>query len=99
MKPQVINFIKKYKIQLGILLFFLIWMLFADEYNLIRIYKEHKKLNLLKENREYLKQKIEEDRQQLKTLQNDTLHLEKFAREEYLLKKKNEEVFIIIEEE
>lgn len=99
MKSRILNFINKYKIQLGILLFFLIWMLFADEYNWIRIRKDHQKLNKLKDNREYLQQKIKEDRQQLKILQNDTQQLEKFAREEYLLKKDDEDVFIIIEEE
>jgi cell division protein FtsB len=32
-------------------------------------------------------------------LQNDSEALERFAREEYMLKKDNEEVFIIIEDE
>lgn len=99
MNPHISKFLKKYRIQLGILLFFMIWMLFADEYNWIRIRKDRQKLNKLKENREYLKQKIIDDRQQLDILDNDTQQLEKFAREKYLLKKDNEDVFIIIEEE
>ena len=98
MKQEIITFIRKYKIQLGILLFFVIWMSFFDEYNWIRVRRDQHKLENLKEEREYLLQKIEQDRQQLKTLQNDTQALEKFAREKYLLKKENEEVFIIIEE-
>lgn len=98
MKHETITFIKKYKIQLGILLFFVIWMSFFDEYNWIRIRRDQNKLENLKEEREYLLQKIEQDRQQLRTLENDTQALEKFAREEYLLKKENEEIFIIVEE-
>lgn len=98
MNTSRFQFIKKYKIQLGILLFFLVWMMFFDEYSWLRIHNDQQKLDKMKEEREYLLQKIEEDRQQLRTLQNDTQALEKFARETYLLKKENEEVFIIVEE-
>lgn len=99
MKAYLLNIVKKYKIQLGLLLFFLIWMLFFDEYNWLRIRNDSQKLDNLKEERLYLKEKIEKDRQQLHTLQNDTEALERFAREEYMLKKEDEEVFIIIEDE
>ncbi|MDA3816221.1 MAG: septum formation initiator family protein [Prolixibacteraceae bacterium] len=99
MKEYLLNILKKYKIQLGLLLFFLVWMLFFDEYNWMRIQNDSQKLESLKEEKLYLKEKIEEDRQQLHTLQNDTEALERFAREEYMLKKDNEEVFIIIENE
>ena len=56
------------------------------------------KLKSFKEESIYLKKKIEEDRMQLDKLQNNMEELERFAREEYLLKKDNEEVYIIIEE-
>jgi cell division protein DivIC len=98
-KKQVLSFIKRYKIHLGILLFFLVYMLFFDEFNWLRIRKDNQKLKSLKEERAYLRDKIKDDRLQLKTLQTDTQQLEKFAREEYLLKKENEDVFIIQEEE
>lgn len=99
MRDFFINIIKKYKLPLGIILFFLIYMLFFDEYNWIRIRKDSHKLKSLKEERVYLLNKIEEDRQQLKIFQTDTDQLERFAREQYLLKKENEKVYIIIEEE
>lgn len=99
MKQQFIQFIKRYKFPIGIILFFLIYMLFIDEYNWIRIKKDNQKLQSLKAEKAYLLEKIQEDRQQLKTLQTDKDALEKFAREEYLLKKKNEEVFVIQEED
>lgn len=97
MKKEIISFIKKYKIQLGILLFFVIYMSFFDEYNWFRMNRDKEKLENLQEERAYLLKKIEEDRTQLKTLQTDSEALEKFAREQYLLKKSNEEVFIIQE--
>jgi cell division protein FtsB len=99
MKAYLLNIVKRYKIQLGLLLFFLVWMLFFDEYNWLRIRNDSQKLENLKEEKLYLKEKIEKDRQQLHTLQNDSEALERFAREEYMLKKDNEEVFIIIEDE
>ncbi|MDA3878999.1 MAG: septum formation initiator family protein [Prolixibacteraceae bacterium] len=98
MKKYLLNFLIKYKIPLGIILFFLIWMLFFDEYNWVRIQKDSNKLEALKEERLYLKNKIETDREQLHTLQSDQEALERFAREEYMLKKENEEVYVIIEE-
>lgn len=98
MKETILKLVNRYKIPLGILLFFLIYMLFFDEYNWIRIHRDSKKLEALKNEREYLIKKIEEDRKTLQTLQTDTDELEKFAREQYLLKKDNEEVFIIQEE-
>ncbi|MFA9391675.1 MAG: septum formation initiator family protein [Prolixibacteraceae bacterium] len=97
MKNEIVAFAKKYKIQLGILLFFVIWMSFFDEYNWIRIQRDKAKLENLKEEREYLIEKINKDRKQLHTLQSDSEALEKFAREQYLLKKENEEVYIIQE--
>ena len=99
MRDFFINIIKKYKLQLGIILFFLIYMSFFDEYNWMRIRKDSQKLKSLKEERAYLLNKIEEDRKQLKIFQTDTEELERFAREQYLLKKENEKVYVIIEKE
>lgn len=99
MKDFFIDNIKKYKWQFGILLFFVVYMSFFDEYNWMRIRKDSQKLKSLKEERAYLLNKIEEDRQQLKIFQSDTDELERFAREQYLLKKDNEKVYVIIEEE
>lgn len=99
MKQQIIIFINKYKVPLSILLAFLIWMLFFDEYKLSRVRSDEKKLEALKKEREYLRNKIENDREQLYILQNDPDELERFAREKFLLKKDDEDVFVIIEEE
>lgn len=98
MKNTFINFLKKYKIYIGIILFFLVWMLFFDEYNWVRVNNDKEKLEELTEEKEYLKSKIEEDKQKLQKLKSDKTELERYAREEYLMKKKNEDVFLIIEE-
>lgn len=97
MKQKILQFVDKNKIYLGIILFFMVWMLFFDEFNWIRIRRDSLKLDAMKKETEYLQQKIETDKTRLKALKTDTSELEKFAREKYLMKKENEDVFIIIE--
>jgi cell division protein DivIC len=97
MKQKFLHFADKNKIYLGIILFFVVWMLFFDEYNWIRIRRDSLKYKALKKETLYLQKKIETDKTNLKALKTDTSELEKFAREKYLLKKPNEDVFVIIE--
>ncbi|HPR33220.1 MAG TPA: septum formation initiator family protein [Prolixibacteraceae bacterium] len=97
MKQVFVRFLSKYKVYLIIVAVFLIWMLFFDEYNWIRMGKESRKLRRLKQETDYLEQKIESDRSRLDALKNDTAELEKLAREKYFLKKENEDVFVIID--
>jgi cell division protein DivIC len=75
----------------------MVWMLFFDEYNWIRIRRDSLKLEAMKKEKLYLQQKIETDKKNLKALKTDASELEKFAREKYLMKKENEDVFVIIE--
>jgi cell division protein DivIC len=98
MKQQLFQFVDKYKLYVGILLFFIVWMLFFDEYNWIRIKRDNYKLKSLKKEAVYLEQKIKTDRDKLDALRNDPEELEKFAREEYYMKRANEDIFVIIEE-
>jgi len=77
-----------------ILTVFLVWMLFFDDNS----YRRHKDFNNEIEELEtwidYHKKKIAEDKETIKKLQ-DSLELERFAREKYLMKRKNEDVYII----
>ncbi len=77
-----------------ILLFFVIWMMFFDENS----YLNHRELNMeidkLEDANEYFENQIERDSKDIKNLK-DPDSLEKFAREEYKMKKINEEIFII----
>lgn len=79
--------------------FFVIWMLFIDANDVITQFKLKQQLERLEDEKAYYLQKIEEvkkDREEL--LSNDAL-LEKFAREKYFMKKKTEDLFVIVEEE
>jgi len=97
MKQRFFQFVDKNKIYMGIILFFMIWMVFFDEYNWIRIRRDSLKLKALKREATYLNEKIETDRKRLEALQGSTFELEKFARETYYMKKENEDVFVIVE--
>jgi cell division protein FtsB len=77
---------------------FLVWIAFFDRYNLIYRFKIARDLNEAKDQKEYYEKEIEKDNQSIKELITDTTTLEKFAREKYLMKKDNEDIFLIIEE-
>jgi cell division protein DivIC len=77
-----------------ILIVFTVWMFFFDE-NSYLIHKEfNKEINELETAIEYYKKEIKEDKKVIKNLE-DSLQLERFAREKYLMKKENEDLYII----
>jgi len=81
------------------LLLFIIWLLLFDSNNLLDRIKQIRELNQLKSDKEYYQKKIKLDSRKLKELKTDDKSLEKFAREQYLMKKKNEDLFIIIDKD
>lgn len=81
------------------ILIFGVWIFLFDQNNLLDRYHDVKKLNQLKAEKEYFINKIDEDQRRMKELISDKENLEKFAREEYLMKRDNEDVFIVIEED
>lgn len=78
------------------ILLFLIWLLLLDSNNLISRFREMKELNRLRREREYYLDKIEVDRKKLNELKTDDDNLEKFAREQYHMKKPDEDLYIIL---
>ena len=77
---------------------FIVWVLFIDTYNLIDRYKNLQKLNGLKKEAEFFKSEIESLNNQYNELFSDKKDLEKFAREQFLMKEENEDIFIIVED-
>jgi cell division protein DivIC len=75
---------------------FLIWILLLDSNNLIARYRDMRDLHKLKNDREYYINRIEIDRQKLHELKTDNHNLEKFAREQYRMKKPDEDLYIIL---
>ncbi len=54
-------------------------------------------LHQLEKDKIYFTNKIKEDSTKLHELKTDSKNLEKFAREQYLMKKDNEDIFIIVD--
>src|SRR5688572_30475821 len=76
--------------------FFFIWMLFVDRNDFIAQSQQVHKLNSLKKEKTYYQEEILKTQQDLTELTTDPEHLEKFAREKYLMKKDNEDIFVIV---
>ena len=77
-----------------ILVPFLIWMLFFDENSYVNHRKYKAEIDDLKNTIQFYKSEISKDSALIKSLR-DSVALEKFAREKYLMKKKNEAIYII----
>ena len=74
---------------------FVIWMLFFDSNDAFMLYKLRSELNTIRNEKEYFQVKIKETRLDLDNLLNDQEKLEKFAREKYLMKNSDEDIFVI----
>ena len=82
-----------------LLLLFIFWIVFLDDYNLINQNKMKNNVDDLKELKEFYISEIKSDSTELSNLKNDSEEQEKFAREKFLMKKDNENIFIIRENE
>ena len=80
-------------------LLFILWVIFIDDYNLINQNKIKNTVDDLKSQKEFYINEIKSDSTELYKLQNDPAEQEKFAREKFLMKKENEDIFIIREKE
>ena len=78
------------------IIIFLLWILLFDSNNLISRIRDMRELHKLRTDREYYINKIEADKQKLHELKTDNTNLEKFAREQYHMKKADEDQFIIL---
>jgi len=81
------------------LLVFLVWIIIFDNNNLIQRYQYMKDLRQLEKDKEYYRERIEEDQRKLKELKTSDENLEKFAREQYFMKRDNEDIYIIVNED
>ena len=75
-----------------------LWLLIFDRNNLIDRVKYLRAVNQMEEQKQYYFEKFKADSARLYQLKTDNENLEKFAREQYLMKKDDEEVFVIVEE-
>jgi cell division protein FtsB len=77
---------------------FVIWMLFFDHNNIFSHLQYRSELNELKRNKKYYQEQISKTRQEVELIKTSPQALEKVARELYLMKRDDEDVFVVEEE-
>lgn len=90
---KIPNYLKN-KYLIAIVLF-IVWITFFDNFNLIKQSKIKKNIKQLEENKKFYIQEITKDSNEYHDLLNDAEKREKFAREKFLMKKEDEDVYII----
>ena len=90
------KYIRQHKYMITIAAFLVI-IVFLDENSLIQRQKHQQEINTLKAEIERYRQQFEEDTRKLKELTESPEALEKIAREKYLMKIPNEDIFIFEE--
>ncbi len=76
-------------------LVFITWVTIFDTHSLIDRYNNLYRLNALKKEHDFFKSELEKYQSQYIELFSGKKELEKFAREQYLMRAPNEEVYII----
>ena len=90
------NYIRRHKYLITIVAF-LVMIVFLDENSLIQRAKHKREISTLNSEINRYRKQYEEDTRKLKELMNNPEALEKIAREKYLMKKPNEDIFIFEE--
>jgi cell division protein DivIC len=77
-------------------LFFAVWILFIDDRDFITTHFRHmKELHKLEARKLYFEDQILTVRKELDQLKSNPATLEKYAREKFLMKRDNEDLFIV----
>jgi len=76
--------------------FLIVWVLFFDKNDLRTLLKMKREVSQLEEEKNYYTREIAKIAFELSELTTNIPALEKFAREKYLMKKDNEDLFVIV---
>jgi len=76
---------------------FMVWMLFFDHNNIFLHLQYRKELNELKADKKYYQEQINLTRKEVDLIKSNPQAMEKVAREQYLMKKDDEDVFVVEE--
>lgn len=74
------------------------WMLFFDRYDVLSQLKMERKIQQLKSDEAHYRTRIESLDYERERLFQDGEELERFAREQYQMKRRNEDVFVVVTE-
>ena len=81
------------------LIVFILWMLFFDRNRVINQVRILNTLGDMRSQKEYYQEQIMLDSTALHILETDKEALERYAREKYLMKRDNEDVYLVIEDD
>jgi cell division protein FtsB len=76
---------------------FLVWMIFFDHNNLILHFQYRNELNDLNKSKKYYQEQIDKTKKEVELMKSNPKWMEKVAREQYLMKRDNEDVYLIKE--
>ncbi len=74
---------------------FVLWMIFFDAKDIITQRERSNELHQLQESKAYYTDEIAKERKALEELKSNPAAIEKYAREKYLMKRENEDLFVI----
>lgn len=77
---------------------FVLWIIFFDSNDLITQFYRNERLKKLSEEKSFYNEKINKLGKDRKSLSDNPLNMEKFAREKYFFKKPKEDIYVIEEE-
>ena len=80
------------------MLFFIVWMLFLDNYSWLDHSVLDNQIDELEANKKYYQDEIRKDQENIKLLKNPD-QIEKYAREKYYMKRDSEDIYIVEFEE
>lgn len=99
LNQRAVSIFKVFKNKYTITIVFLMtWLLFFDRYDFVTQYNTVQELKKLEEEKQYYLSEIAKNEQDLKLLKENPVYLEQYAREKYLMKKSDEDVFIIVDD-
>ncbi len=76
---------------------FAVWIVFIDDRDLVTTFRHKEELGKLNQSKKYYEDQIASTRKELEQLKSDPATIEKYAREKYLMKRDNEDVFLVRE--
>ncbi len=93
---KILDYIKQHYIAVTFIAFG-IWITFFDSNSLISQYRLYSELQALKREKVFYIEEIKKNKTLINQIQTDPVFLEQLARERYLMKRDNEDIFIFIE--
>lgn len=95
MTQKILTYLKNKYFIISFLL--LLHLLITEDTNVFQLISEHIQIGVIKNENDAKRAEIIKTKQAVKELTTNKDELEKFAREQYFMKKKNEDIFIFVE--